>query len=210
MTAGQLPVQRAGPIRAARAEHARSSRERPHRPGAPLQDAVIIAIVPELDDRMRLARMLDRVAPLVLVGNAAEARRALGVQEAIPADDSVPVAELEAAPVAPVGPVPPDQIGVAGLWIDTNRHVARYQAQEVSLTPLEHELMLCLVSEPGRVWTFARLHQQVWGGGHLGVGSHLHSVVKRVRRKLGELSCPVQIEAVRGVGFRLEGSHSGP
>jgi DNA-binding response OmpR family regulator len=47
------------------------------------------------------------------------------------------------------------------------------------------------------------LHLVVWGNEHLGHGSHIHSVVKRLRRKLARLGAAVTIHAVRGVGFHL-------
>jgi len=88
--------------------------------------------------------------------------------------------------------------------------VAEWEAQrdvidpaKMPLTRLEHDFLHCLVAEPGRVWTYQRLHHAVWGNEHLGHGSHIHSVVKRLRQKLAELGAAVTIHAVRGVGFHL-------
>ncbi|WFE39392.1 winged helix-turn-helix domain-containing protein [Micromonospora sp. WMMD998] len=89
------------------------------------------------------------------------------------------------------------------LAVDSDRRVLCWREREVGLTPLEHDLLVCLVGTPGRVWTYARLHRAVWGNDHLGRGSDMHSVVRRIRHKLGRLDAAATIHAVRGVGFRL-------
>ncbi|MFI5836243.1 winged helix-turn-helix domain-containing protein [Micromonospora sp. NPDC051300] len=89
------------------------------------------------------------------------------------------------------------------LAVDSDRRVLRWREREVGLTPLEHDLLICLAGTPGRVWTYARLHRAVWGNDHLGRGSDMHSVVRRIRHKLGRLDAAATIHAVRGVGFRL-------
>jgi hypothetical protein len=47
------------------------------------------------------------------------------------------------------------------------------------------------------------LHEAVWNSRHAGGQADIHSVVKRLRRKLVVLSASATITAVRGVGFRL-------
>ncbi|WP_245716596.1 winged helix-turn-helix domain-containing protein [Micromonospora humi] len=89
------------------------------------------------------------------------------------------------------------------LAVDSDRRVLRWREREVGLTPLEHDLLVCLTGTPGQVWTYARLHRAVWGNDHLGRRSDMHSVVRRLRHKLGRLDAAATIHAVRGVGFRL-------
>ncbi|MFI5844965.1 winged helix-turn-helix domain-containing protein [Catenuloplanes sp. NPDC051500] len=88
------------------------------------------------------------------------------------------------------------------LRVDSDRRVLRWQDREIDLTPLEHDFLSCLVASPGQIWTYKRLHLEVWGNEHLGRGSDLHSVVRRVRRKLAWLGASAHIQSVRGVGFR--------
>jgi DNA-binding response OmpR family regulator len=47
------------------------------------------------------------------------------------------------------------------------------------------------------------LHQTVWRDLNVRGTADVHSVVKRLRRKLDELGTTVTIDAVRGIGFRL-------
>lgn len=105
-----------------------------------------------------------------------------------------------AAPPAAVAAVPASD---EALRLDEDRRVVRWKDREIPLTRLEHDFLHCLVKEPGQVWTYQRLHHAVWGNEHLGHGSHIHSVVKRLRQKLAELGAAVTIHAVRGVGFHL-------
>ncbi|MFG2008475.1 winged helix-turn-helix domain-containing protein [Micromonospora sp. NPDC048868] len=115
---------------------------------------------------------------------------------------------MTAGPVA-VGPVVTAGAGhgigapPTDLSVDSDRRVLRWLDREVELTRLEHDFLRCLVGAPGQVWTYERLHLEVWGNVHLGRGSDMHSVVRRVRRKLARLGASASIHAVRGVGFRL-------
>ncbi|WP_232323508.1 winged helix-turn-helix domain-containing protein [Catenuloplanes japonicus] len=102
---------------------------------------------------------------------------------------------------SPVRRTSPDQ--PSGLRVDSDRRVLRWQDREIDLTPLEHDFLNCLVASPGQVWTYKRLHLEVWGNEHLGRGSDLHSVVRRIRRKLTWLGTSASIQSVRGVGFRF-------
>jgi DNA-binding response OmpR family regulator len=104
----------------------------------------------------------------------------------------------------PAREVPDRRTGRAEvLTIDSARSVAQWRDREVPLTDLEHDLLTWLMTEPLRVWTYEALHQAVWRDRHLRGTADVHSLVKRVRRKLDELGTTVTIDAVRGTGFRL-------
>jgi hypothetical protein len=168
--------------------------------------SLIIGVATSTAERVQLVRLLDGAEALLLVSSADQAREFLQLT----------------ALTSPTGPVvltpglqpdAVDQIEVARpaavpalkteLFLDVDRRVVRWKDREVPLTRLEHDFLHCLVEEPGRVWTYQRLHHAVWGNEHLGHGSHIHSVVKRLRQKLANLGATVTIHAVRGVGFHL-------
>jgi len=129
--------------------------------------------------------------------------------EAVEADRAEVDRAEHDSPVAGAGGAPDQHESLvhstlpSGLKLDVHRRVLRWKDREVMLTRLEHDFLHCLATEPGRVWTYQRLHLTVWGNEHLGHGSHIHSVVKRLRRKLARLGTTVTIHAVRGVGFHL-------
>jgi DNA-binding winged helix-turn-helix (wHTH) protein len=153
---------------------------------------MVVAIAPDASDRLRLAALVSGHAPLLLVSSAQEAVEFLCRAET--------AADQPAAQPAVEQPRPAD---LTGLHLDSDRRLASWAGQSVGLSPLEHDLLRCLVASPGRTWSFARLHEEVWGNSHLGRRADVHSVVKRVRRKLRSLVSPLEIETVRGVGLRL-------
>ncbi|MEU8110794.1 winged helix-turn-helix domain-containing protein [Micromonospora sp. NPDC048947] len=158
--------------------------------------SLVIGIASSPAERRHLARLLGGSDAFLIVSTVDQAREFLGVVEA-PAAPAPPtrVALAEAAPSPQ--PPPPD------LAVDSDRRVLRWRDQEIDLTRLEHDVLLCLVHAPGQVWTYERLHLEVWGNRHLGRGSDMHSVIRRVRGKLASLNAAATIHSVRGVGFRL-------
>ncbi|MGN9768178.1 winged helix-turn-helix domain-containing protein [Micromonospora sp. SD12] len=160
---------------------------------------LVIGIASSPAERRRLARLLGGTEAFLIVSSVAQARTFLGVAGTPPVAPAAPT-----APTAPAGPVAgPATPPPADLSVDSDRRVLRWLDREVELTRLEHDFLRCLVGAPGQVWTYERLHLEVWGNVHLGRGSDMHSVVRRVRHKLARLDASASIHAVRGVGFRL-------
>ena len=155
------------------------------------EPAVVIAIAASMDERLRVARIISPHAPLLLVASREEALQLLarGAPEHVE-----PVHELPDSN-------PPSL--VAGVEVDSEWRTLRWQGTSVALSPLEHDLLLCLLDPPLRTWTFALLHRTVWGNDHLAGRDDVQSVVKRLRRKLREVASPLGIRAVRGVGLRV-------
>ncbi|MEU5903345.1 winged helix-turn-helix domain-containing protein [Micromonospora sp. NPDC047527] len=158
--------------------------------------SLVIGIASSPAERRQLARLLGGSDAFLIVSNVDQAREFLGVVE-MPPVAALPAQAVRAEVVPAAQPPPPD------LAVDSDRRVLRWRDQEIDLTRLEHDVLLCLVDAPGQVWTYERLHLEVWGNRHLGRGSDMHSVVRRVRRKLARLDAAATIDAVRGVGFRL-------
>ncbi|TQJ16677.1 winged helix-turn-helix domain-containing protein [Kribbella jejuensis] len=163
----------------------------------PSDSSLIIGVAASTAERVQLARMLGEADALLLVSNADQARAFLELTGVTNATQTLVAGTPRPTPIKAV-PEP-----VAELQLDVDRRVVRWKDREMPLTRLEHDFLHCLVAEPGRVWTYQRLHHAVWGNEHLGHGSHIHSVVKRLRQKLSNLGATVTIHAVRGVGFHL-------
>ncbi|RZT78973.1 transcriptional regulator [Micromonospora violae] len=160
--------------------------------------SLVIGIASSPAERRHLARLLGGSDAFLIVSTVDQAREFLRVVEASPVPapaTRTALAEVTPSPQPP--PPPPD------LAVDSDRRVLRWRDQEIDLTRLEHDVLLCLVHAPGQVWTYERLHLEVWGNRHLGRGSDMHSVVRRVRGKLARLNAAATIHSVRGVGFRL-------
>jgi Transcriptional regulatory protein, C terminal len=188
--------------------------------------AVVIAITPSMEERLRVAQ-LNAHAPVLLVSTREEAVALLTggasspplprteppietvVAEPLggPVAESVPGAEIADQPPGLPQPVEPGSVervhGPVGLVVDSDWRVLRWEGRSVPLSPLEHDLLVCLLADSARTWTFEHIHRQVWGNDHLGGRDDVQSVVKRLRRKLRELGSPCGIHAVRGIGLRL-------
>ncbi|WP_350274514.1 winged helix-turn-helix domain-containing protein [Kribbella sp. HUAS MG21] len=156
---------------------------------------LLIAVAASPEQRVRLAELVDDVAPLLLVSSLDELRKLLA-----PAQPPPPAMEA-GTPDPPATAV--DATGDGMLTIDRERSVARWRDDETQLTELEQELLSCLMSVPLRVWSYDALHQTVWRDRSVRGTGDVHSVVKRLRRKLDDLGTTVTIDAVRGIGFRL-------
>ncbi|MER7442584.1 winged helix-turn-helix domain-containing protein [Micromonospora avicenniae] len=160
--------------------------------------SMIIGIASAPAARRQLAQLLGGTEAFLIVSSVDQAREFLGGAE-------TPATEADVRPVeaVPVDGAPGAAAAAPALTVDSDRRVARWLDREIELTRLEHDLLLCLMGAPGRVWTYERLHLKVWGNKHLGRGSDMHSVVRRIRRKLATLDASATIDSVRGVGFRL-------
>lgn len=177
--------------------------------GAPVTPTadLLVLVAETAEQRARLMARLNAVGPVLVVSSAAEAQRILG------GTPSPGAAAAQGEPAAPTSardggpdtkaPAPPVALLAApGMRILADRQVLTAGTREIQLTPLEFALFSALVSDLGRVWSFAGLSEQVWGTPHVGDASQVHAVVKRLRRKLNDLPAPIVVEAVRGIGFR--------
>jgi len=72
----------------------------------------------------------------------------------------------------------------------------------VQLTPLEFEVMRCLLQQRGRPVSHADLVERVWGYQYTGESNVDAVVVRGLRAKLGARAS--MVETVRGVGYRLK------
>jgi DNA-binding response OmpR family regulator len=162
---------------------------------------LLIAVSASAEQRVRLAELVDDVAPLLLVSSLDELRRLLvPAQQPPPTTPEQPEpSAVEAAAVRATGEDPDAEV----LTIDRARSIARWRDGEIQLTELEQELLSRLMSPPLRVWSYEALHQTVWRDRSIRGTADVHSVVKRLRRKLDDLGTTVTIDAVRGIGFRL-------
>ena len=90
------------------------------------------------------------------------------------------------------------------LAIDYERRLVKVAGRAVELTATEYELLRVLSLNAGRVSTYDALRRQVWGGRDTDGSNHVRTIVKRLRRKLGDdASKPTWIFSERGVGYRM-------
>lgn len=189
---------------------------------APPGDIVLLDLgLPDMDgyDVCRGIRAVSQVPIIVVTARGEELDRVLGLE--LGADDYMVkpfgVRELLArmravtrraasSTGAEEHPVRDDDAVVVGdLSIDRRSHRAHLvvdgAAVELSFTPKEFELLVYLAEDAGAVRTRNDIIEHVWDTNWFGPTKTVDAHVAAIRRKLGD---PRWIEAIRGVGFRLE------
>ncbi|MGW1613195.1 response regulator transcription factor [Streptomyces sp. NPDC002285] len=94
----------------------------------------------------------------------------------------------------------PDRYGPR-LTVDRKAARVRLDGAEVALAPKEYDLLAFLTEEPGALMSREQIMEAVWDANWFGPTKTLDVHVAALRRKL---TGAITIEAVRGVGFRLE------
>ena len=92
----------------------------------------------------------------------------------------------------------------SGLCIDSLRHQASYQGQEISLTEnYEFHTLAYLASQPGRVFTKEQIYWSVWKEEPVDVNSAVFCVIANIRQKLRKVTTKEYIQTVWGVGYKF-------
>jgi DNA-binding response OmpR family regulator len=158
----------------------------------------------------RILRRTSEVPILMLTARSTESDKVLGFE--VGADDYLtkPFGTLElVARVrallrrSPFGRA--DGVLLHGaLRVDPGKRKVELEGRAVDLTTLEFDLLYCLASSPGRVFTRERLMDQVWGLDRVVDDRSIDSLVSRLRRKLeADPTRPRYVETVWGAGYRF-------
>ena len=92
----------------------------------------------------------------------------------------------------------------SGLCIDSLRHQASYQGQEISLTEnYEFHTLAYLASQPGRVFTKEQIYRAVWKEEPVDVNSAVFCIIRNIRQKLRKVTTKEYIQTVWGVGYKF-------
>jgi two-component system response regulator MtrA len=97
----------------------------------------------------------------------------------------------------------PTTLHVGDVTIDVPGHAVRRGEQEIPLTPLEFDLLVCLARRPWQVFTREELLEQVWGYRHSADTRLVNVHVQRLRAKIEvDPEHPEIVQTVRGVGYK--------
>lgn len=97
----------------------------------------------------------------------------------------------------------PLRVETAGLVLDPVTHSVRTPSGEVLLTPTEFRMLAAITSRPREVVRRRTVVAAAWPDGAVVSENTVDSFIRRLRRKLDTIASPVEIETVRGVGFRV-------
>ena len=99
--------------------------------------------------------------------------------------------------------VEPETLRIGEIEIDVAGHRTKRDDQEISLTPLEFDLLVALARKPRQVFTREVLLEQVWGYRHAADTRLVNVHVQRLRSKIErDPETPEIVLTVRGVGYR--------
>ena len=97
----------------------------------------------------------------------------------------------------------PETLSIRDVVIDVAGHTVTRADQQISLTPLEFDLLVCLARKPWQVFTREVLLEQVWGYRHAADTRLVNVHVQRLRSKVEhDPENPEIVQTVRGVGYK--------
>src|SRR5699024_264551 len=98
---------------------------------------------------------------------------------------------------------PSEMLEVGDLTIDVPEHTVKRGNEEISLTPLEFDLLLEMARKPRQVHTREELLENVWGYRHASDTRLVNVHVQRLRAKIEkDPENPQIVLTVRGVGYK--------
>ncbi|HEX8889736.1 MAG TPA: response regulator transcription factor [Pyrinomonadaceae bacterium] len=96
---------------------------------------------------------------------------------------------------------------VGDFRVDLETRKLMVQGREVHLTPKEYDLMLYLISHPGKVLTHRTLLAAVWGGGAVEQNEYLRVFIGQLRKKIEpDMATPRYILTEPWTGYRFNPS----
>lgn len=98
---------------------------------------------------------------------------------------------------------PAELLSIADIVIDVPAHKVSRGGAQISLTPLEFDLLVALARKPRQVFTREVLLEQVWGYRHAADTRLVNVHVQRLRAKVEkDPENPEIVLTVRGVGYK--------
>ncbi len=96
-----------------------------------------------------------------------------------------------------------ESIGIGDLTINVTEHTVRRGEEEITLTPLEFDLLLALARRPKQAFTREVLLEEVWGYRHASDTRLVNVHVQRLRSKVEkDPERPEIAMTARGIGYR--------
>ena len=92
-----------------------------------------------------------------------------------------------------------------GITMDDGAKAVTVDGESVSLTPLEYNILLLLMKNPGRVFSTSQIYELVWNDPSLGSENTVAVHIRHLREKLEiDPANPRYIKVVWGLGYKME------
>ena len=98
-----------------------------------------------------------------------------------------------------------NEFRVGGLVINDDRKEVLVDDEKVKLTPIEYNILLLLVKNPGVVFSTTQIYERIWDEDALGAENTVAVHVRHIREKI-EINPkePRYLKVVWGVGYKIE------
>lgn len=172
-------------------------------------DAVLLDVMLPGKDGLSVCREIrafSTVPILMVTARSEEIDRLLGLE--FGADDYIlkPFSPREV--VARVKAVLRRSAGgsvVAEVMLDPSRLMFSWHGKGVSFTAIEFQLLQCLASAPGRIWSREQLMDRIYPDHRVVSDRTIDSHVKKLRRRLDDaFPGAALVQSVYGAGYRFE------
>lgn len=103
------------------------------------------------------------------------------------------------------GAAPADEVDVNGLVMNRQTHRCTLYEREITLTPLEFDILWTLCARRGEVISAEKLFETVWGEKYLERNNTVMVHIRRLREKLGDTAQGDAriIKTIWGVGYQI-------
>ncbi|NCB63205.1 MAG: response regulator transcription factor [Clostridia bacterium] len=92
-----------------------------------------------------------------------------------------------------------------GIAINDGAKAVTVDGDSVSLTPIEYNILLLLLKNPGRVFSTGQIYEQVWNDPSLGSENTVAVHIRHLREKIEiDPANPRYIKVVWGLGYKME------
>lgn len=179
--------------------------------------ALLDIMMPEKDglNALREIRKIKNIPVILLTAKSEDSDIVLGLN--LGADDYVtkpfnPVeviarirSQLRRYLILGGGEVKNNGVTVGNISLDDSSKKVTRDGEEVSLTPLEFDILKLLINNPGKVFSPREIYRIVWGEDPLGMEGAVAVHIRHIREKLEfEPANPRYLKVVWGQGYKME------
>ena len=94
---------------------------------------------------------------------------------------------------------------IGGIALDDSAKSVTVDGDRVNLTPLEYNILLLLLKNPGRVFSTSQIYELVWNDPSLGSENTVAVHIRHLREKIEiDPANPRYIKVVWGLGYKME------
>ena len=99
----------------------------------------------------------------------------------------------------------PSRLVIGSIALDDETKTVTVDGEQVSLTPIEYNILLLLMRHPGRVYSSAQIYEHVWNEAAFGSEGAVAVHIRHLREKLEiNPSEPRYLKVVWGLGYKME------